>query len=70
MNTTDTPTQPIECLDYWITKTLGRCASVISYISEHDRLGDIFEDFNEISKCMYAAKTYLNLIKTKKITLT
>ena len=70
MNTTDTPTQPIDCLDDWICKTLGRCALVIAYIAEHDRLGDIFEDMNEICSCMYAAQCYLNLVKTKQITLT
>ena len=53
MNTSDIPTQPLDCLDYWITHTLARCSSLTSYISEDDRMGDLFEALSEcIDVCM------------------
>ena len=68
MNTNEIPTTSLERIDYWVNRTLARCSSVISYIAENDRLGDLFEDVNEISRCMYAAQCYINLLKTKQIT--
>ena len=44
MNTSDIPTQLLDCLDYWITCTLVRCSLLTSYASEHDGMGDLFED--------------------------
>ena len=69
MNTSDIPTQPLDCLDYWITRVLGRCSSLTAYISEHDHLGDLFQDVTEIHLYMYAAKHCISLIKTDKISL-
>ena len=69
MNTSDIPTQPLDCLDYWITRVLERCLSLTAYISEHDHLGDRFQDVTEIHLYMYAAKHYISLIKTDKISL-
>ena len=60
MNLSDIPTQPIHCLDYWMILTLARCSSLTLYISEHNHLGDMFEDLSEMHRCMHAAKHYIN----------
>ena len=36
MTTTDAPTQPLECLDNWITPTSTMSSSLKAYISEYD----------------------------------
>ena len=69
MNVSDIPTQPIDCLGYWITRTLARCSSLTVQINEHDHLGNMFEDLSEMHRCMYAAKHCISLIKNDKISL-
>ena len=36
MNTTDAPTQPLECLDNWIKRTAIMSSSLTAYTSSHD----------------------------------
>ena len=79
MNTTDAPTQPLECLDNWIKRTAIMSSSLTAYISAHDprfffisdrnNLSDLIEDVTEMQMYMYAAKHYIGLIKTDQISL-
>ena len=69
MDTSDIPTKPLDCLEYWITRTLARSSSLIAYIAEHDHTSDLIEDVTEMHLYMYAAKHYISLIKNDKISL-
>ena len=69
MNVSDIPTQPLDCLEHWITRTLVRCSSLTTYISERNNLSDLIEDVTEMQMYMYAAKHYIGLIKTDQISL-
>ena len=53
MNASDIfiPMQPIDSLDCWITRTLAKCSSFTSYISEH--VHNHLDDLSEMHGCMY-----------------